>query len=315
MQLAYVGNFGPAYSTESHVSHSFELAGHNVLRIQETDGIWEKVPQLANDHNAQAVIWTRTWGLDRQLDWQTKGINHLRERGILSIAIHLDKFFGLPREDQLTVEPWFQCDWVFTADGGNQERFRELGINHHWLPPGVYEPECYEGTPQYHYTFDIAFVGSWQGHYHPEWEHRRQLVDWLARTYKRRVRFFPQGRAIRGRELNDLYASVKVLVGDSCMVDMKGRYWSDRIPESTGRGGFLLHPYTEGLADIHSVATWALGDWHDLRAKIDYYLSDNQARNDLRLKCHQQTRSQHTYTHRVRTVLETVGLTDETTDD
>lgn len=311
MNVLYVGNFGPAYSTESHVSHSFELAGHTVYRVQEEDGIWEKVPQLADMNGSRVVVWTRTWGLDRDLDRQIKGLDELRTHGIISCAIHLDKFFGLPREDQLTIEPWFKCDWVFTADGGNQEGFHNLGINHHWLPPGVYEPECYEGTPRYEYTYDIGFVGSWQGHYHPEWSHRQDLVNWLARTYKRRVRFWPQGKAVRGSDLNDLYASVKILVGDSCMVDQKGYYWSDRVPECTGRGGFLLHPSTPGLTDYHNIATWNLGDWNGLRSSIDYYLSDTAARNALRLQCHHQTKSLHTYTHRVRTVLETMGLSDE----
>lgn len=31
----------------------------------------------------------------------------------------------------------------------------------------------------------LAFVGSWQGHYHKEHQHRFELVEWLRKNFKR----------------------------------------------------------------------------------------------------------------------------------
>ena len=59
---------------------------------------------------------------------------------------------------------------------------------------------------------------------------------------------------IRGKELNDLYATAKVVVGDTlCKGFNYPYYFSDRLFETTGRGGFLIHPYIKGLEDYFEV--------------------------------------------------------------
>lgn len=319
MRLAYLGNHQPdlppgvaAWSTETHWSEAFELAGHEVLRLQETEGCWAAVPARARDWGADFVFWTRTYGLDRDLAAQERGMAACRAAGIPVAAGHLDKFFGLPREHQVRDEMWFRADCVFTADGGNQDRFDAAGVDHVWLPPAVHEPECQPGTFRPELASDVAFVGSWQGGYHPEWRHRAQLVERLRFYYGPRVRFWPEpgGPQVRGRDLADLYASVKVLVGDSCLVDGRGFYASDRIPETLGRGGFLVHPWVDGITDGtcwmggRHLATWTLGNWGELRNEIDHYLAEDHDRTVMAEWGREWTLAHHTYTRRAERVVE-----------
>ncbi|MEX2253026.1 MAG: glycosyltransferase, partial [Thermoleophilaceae bacterium] len=137
--------------------------------------------------------------------------------------------------------------------------------------------------------------------------------------------FWPKGREpiyecagvatnqIRGPLLADLYASIKVVVGDSCLLPGDhGRYWSDRIPETLGRGGFLLHPWVGGIDDHFTdgehLRLWPAGDWRELQRLIEHYLRNDDERRRIAEAGRLHVLENHTYTVRVRQLLERIGL-------
>lgn len=319
MIVAYRGNFIPNFSTETHIALSLEELGHEVVRIQEDVADWPETVKVCA--GADLFLWTSTYGFATNWDNDeaTRAVAHLNTL-LPTAAVHLDKFFDLPRQDQLATVPWFRVDKVFTADGGNQDRFRALGINHYWMPAAVYGKEAVEGTPTPEYASDVAFVGSWRGQYHPEWKHRAMLIRFLRSTFRRQIQLWPKRDVIRGRALSDLYASVKVVVGDSCGVGGTGYYASDRIPETLGRGGFLLHPETLGIAPGlftpgEHLDTFALYDWRGLRDTINRYLDDEELRDKIRFAGQAHVQAHHTYVVRMRQVLEVIAGVRDTVID
>jgi hypothetical protein len=69
------------------------------------------------------------------------------------------------------------------------------------------------------------------------------MIEFLEKTYGER---FKHVQGVRGHLLNDVYASMKVVVGD-CIFAGTPRYFSDRVPETLGRHGLLVHPFVDGL--------------------------------------------------------------------
>lgn len=317
--VAYRGNFQPGlpegvepWSTEHHVARSLEELGHRVIRVQENEASWDDTWLMAR--GADVFMWTSTYGY--ALQWTREsalaGLQRLGER-IPTVGFHLDLWFGLAREHQVRDEPFFRCRWVFTADGDHDDEFRAVGVNHVWSPPAVFGPECYPGTPRRPFIGDIAFVGNWRGGYHDEWWFkRRALHDWLRRTYRGRVHFWPTREAIRGQALNDLYASVKIVIGDSCFADRSRRYFSDRAFETVGRGGFLVTPYIEGMTELlkdgEHCAYFPFDDRAELRRVIDHYLVHDDERERIRRDGQVHVRENHTYAHRMQRILETIGV-------
>lgn len=312
-RIAFRGNFSVDYSTESHVAASLELMGHEVVRLQESEVDWATT--TAEAEMSDMLLWVQTygyavgWGRDVAAD----SLARLRDRGVPSVGFHLDLWWGLDRADQLTVEPFFRVAHLFTADGDHDDGWASLGVNHHWSPPAVFGPECVPGMPQGRYRSDVAFVGSWQHYGHAEWwPYRKATLDFLKATYRSRVRFWPRGRAVRGRDLNNLYASVKVVVGDSCFADRAIRYFSDRAFETVGRGGFLVMPYIPGLADLledgKHCRYYPWGDHQELRRLIDFYVTHDEERERIRTQGQEHVRASHTYEDRMRAVLATVGV-------
>jgi hypothetical protein len=102
-------------------------------------------------------------------------------------------------------------------------------------------------------------------------------------------------------QLRDLYASSKVVVGDSCMVPHFKRYWSDRIPNVTGRGAYLLHPNVVGLHDQHPfVDTWEAGGWEELDVLLAVALEANEDRLMSARASMADTLENHTYEVRMK---------------
>lgn len=312
-RCAYLGNFSVPYSTESHVAASLESLGVDVLRIQEGETPTTEVARLASEHKADMFLWTQTYGLALTAGSKDDRLNmlkHLRRVGIPSVGFHLDRWWGLERNTQIFTEPFFSCDYLFTADGGHDEEWEEAGVNHHWLPPGVFHEEAYDGVKERHFAADIVFVGSWRHYGHEEWwPHRSKMLNTVRRKYRHRMKLFPQRQAIRGKELTNLYASCKLAIGDSCAVGNPSRYWSDRIPETTGRGALLIHPNVEGLDEVHPfLPVYTPGDLDEMMDLIEFYLVDDNAREDSRFANASHTREFNTYRNRMEELFKKVGL-------
>lgn len=316
LHVAYIGNFGVSHSTENHVRQALEHLGHDVTPLQENDlSSWHQL--LADEalRPYDLLLWTRTgWDppIDHQLQYDV--LAAFRDESKPTVGFHLDRWWGLDRQQQVLDEPFFTVDLLATADGGHEREYAQAGVEHWWAPPGVSEFECVPSGPSRRFQSEVAFVGSWQS-YHDEWRHRFDLVAHLRKRYRGRVRFYPQpGRAaVRGDQLRQLYASVQVVVGDSCLLgdhpgEVATRYWSDRIPETLGRGGFLLHPYVDGLAEHfdlgRELVCWPLGDWAALDDLIGYYLAHPAERMEIAEAGRRRVLADHTYTVRMRQLLD-----------
>lgn len=88
----------------------------------------------------------------------------------------------------------------------------------------------------------------------------------------------------------------------------KSDYWSNRVYVVSGFGGFLLHPYCEGLAKEY-VDGEEIVLYHgrqDLKDKIDYYLDRPDERRRISNNAIRRTLADHTYTHRCRELMRVV---------
>lgn len=85
-------------------------------------------------------------------------------------------------------------------------------------------------------------------------------------------------------------------------------YWSNRVYVTLGFGGFLLHPWSSGLACHYTpneeIVFYNTAD--DCFEKIDYYLARPAERDRIRRAGYERTLKEHTYRHRVRQLLATV---------
>jgi len=111
--------------------------------------------------------------------------------------------------------------------------------------------------------------------------------------------------------LNQLYSDTKIVIGDTLCIGFDYPYYlSDRIFETTGRGGFIIHPYIKGIEDLFEIGkeivTYQFGDFDDLFKKIDYYLKHDKEREAIRKAGFERTKRDHTYRQRWEQIIKEV---------
>jgi hypothetical protein len=314
MKITFLGNFQVSFSSESHHAASLEALGHQVIRLQEAETSAETILDWAL--SSQLFVWVHTHG------WQTPGqismldvLNNLKNANIPTVTYHLDLWKGIAREKDLETDPFYKhIQHFFTVDKLMADWFNEnTEVEGHYLPAGVFGPECIMLPPNQEPMNDVIFVGS--RNYHPEWQWRPQLIDWLKETYGDRFKHYGGDSSlgiVRGLALNQLYANTKVVIGDTlCLNFDYPYYFSDRLYETTGRGGFLLMPKIIGLDQQFTddqIGTFKFGDFTDLKNKINFYLKNDVYREAMRKNGFLQTKYRYTYENRWKTILKEVGL-------
>jgi hypothetical protein len=280
--------------------------------MQETEAKSEDIYQKAM--SSDMFIWIHTHG------WKTPGkhtmesvLKSLKQKGIITMTYHLDLWFGLQRQKDLNTYPVYKhIGHFFTVDSQMADWFNNnTAVKGHYLPAGVYHKECYIEPAKL--KNDVIFVGSKK--YHQEWQYRPQLINWLSDTYKNKFSHYGNGgiKSLRGSELNTLYASSKIVVGDTLCIGFKyPDYWSDRVYETMGRGGFIIHPYVSGMEkefeDKKHLVFYEYGNFKQLKELIDYYIKHDKEREAIRKAGHELVKENYTYKNRWEYILKELNI-------
>lgn len=310
LRIAFLGNYVVDYTSETHHAKTLEALGHRVTRLQETKANPRQIRDASR--HCDLFVWIHTHG------FHTPQVEELLTEAVASgipvITYHLDLWKGLEREKDMGTDPyWRVLTDFFTVDPQMATYLTEnTDIRGHYLPPAVFGPECYMAEPTSD-QFDVVFVGSYG--YHPEHSYRPKLIDWLRDTYGSRFRHYGGGGlpTVRGAELNQVYANARVAVGDTLSLnfDYPG-YFSDRLFECPGRGGFQIFPRIKGIenhfVEDEEIVLYTFADFDELKAKIDYYVEHDEEREAIRRAGHERTKAENTYHDRWRHILNMLGL-------
>jgi spore maturation protein CgeB len=210
------------------------------------------------------ILYTK-WDCPKEL---LPTIEILKRTGTKTICWLFDLYFNYQREYQVKNKSFFKSDYVFTTDGGQQNRFEELGINHKCVRQGIFRDECVL-LPFQEIENEIIFVGS----ENPIYPERTKLIRDLNATWFGRK----NTNELRGMALNELYAKSRVVIGDSFP---SPHYWSNRVVETLGRGGFLIHKDTPGLKEAYPFLV-TYKDKKDLLEKIEFYKNNESERRKI----------------------------------
>lgn len=199
---------------------------------------------LREARGADLLLWMRTHDYNIQGGDGRDMLRRVEDLGVATAGLHFDLYWGIrKREARIGEQPWWSAQHVFTADGGNHP-WMSRNVNHHWCPPPFGTRYLGYGVPDGHVTKEAVFVGSVISGIHSP--HRQRMITWARRQWGSRFAHVgrSRGQKVYGLDLNDLYASSRLVLGDSVLSPC---YWSDRLPRTLGRGALLAYPETAGL--------------------------------------------------------------------
>jgi hypothetical protein len=285
MKVFYIGKFFHSWNTENYVAHALKQnVAEVVKRVYTSTGQASSYINQIKKHKPDFVLFSKASSrcFKELIEW-------CKENNVLTVCWLWDLYWGYRPQRP----PQFMCDLLFSTDGGHPMSWEDYGANHQVLRQGIHEPDhrLFENSK----SVDIAFVGSTNSY-----KQRRILTRWLTSTYGDRISFHSN---LRGLDLNKELAKTKIVVGDTYPVK---NYWSNRVYEILGRGGFLLFPETVGLDSeftdkVHYVS-YPRGNFRALRDRISYYLAHDEEREKIRQAGFEKC-GEYTYTSRVKELL------------
>lgn len=280
MKIAFVGKFNLLHD-EEYIARSFEMIGHEVKRIEQNSDV-RTIHRHILMWKPDILLFTK-WDFGPVVD---QAIKRSKEWDMKTVCWVFDLFWGYDREAVISKAPYFKAEYVFTTDGGHDEKWKAMGVRHQTVRQGIFKDECY--LEPVRDPKGIVFVGS----DNPLYPERTAAIKKLKSEYSD---FLWYGRKntnnIRGTELNKLYARTKIVVGDSVYSPY---YWSNRVVETLGRGGFLIHREVPGLKEEYPHLVTYDGTYEDLKKKIDYYLGHEDERREIIKKNHEWVKFKYT---------------------
>lgn len=295
LKILYVGDFSENWTSESYIARSFEALGHYVKKIQETSISDDNI--IRDSKKDYDFLLYAKFRIKGDQEYVLKNIN------IPKICWFFDIYPETPREKRLN-QPWIRmADYFFTTDNGHQNFYKEEGIKHECIRQGIYHGEAVDGVFNEKLKTKIFFAGA-QNHW---FKPRQEFVNFLQRTYYKDFKW-PR-KTIRQKRLNDAIASAEIVVGHNIRFQ---HYWSNRIYETLGRGGFLITPAVDGLEkefeDGKHIVCYEDRNWQDLKNKIDYYLEHKKEREKIRKAGVEYCRNNFTYKHRCQELLNKIYI-------
>ena len=271
VKIIYIDKFDHFFFSGNYITAAFNALGVNVIKVSLETSL-NRIKQIITTNRPDFVL------CGKGADYFGVLLPWLNQQNILVAHWSFDRLFYLDREKTIiSKRKIYLSDLVFTTDGGCDERWKkEFGVNHITLRQGLHVPD-HQWVDPIPKDFDIIFIGSVYN------EYRNQLVKFLSTTYGNRFKVFGASERsqdqIRGLDLNVLLRSVKIVVGDSLPGDY---YWSNRLYEQRGRGGFLLHPETVGMDQEFEIGKelvlFPRHDMNKLQKIIDYYIEHDTER-------------------------------------
>lgn len=136
---------------------------------------------------------------------------------------------------------------------------------------------------------------------------RQSFVREMNARYGRSFNHIPAG--VYGLNLGQTVASSELVVAPDYPVS--DRYWSNRVYLTLGFGGFLLHPYSAGVA-AHYRPDHEIKFYHDrdhLHELVSVYLGDEKRRHRQAqgVAARERTLKEHTYLARCHQLISEVG--------
>lgn len=252
-KIIVVGDLSGTTKTAAALAQGFanQIPGAKVKAYSEMrKDSWDELTQPSTFKDATLLVWSKSRDLGDRFNLPAM-LTAAQRAGCPSVSFHLDRWWDLAREPEVRTDPFFRSDYVVTTDGGNDDRWRQAGVNHVWMPPATtFTDTQWVPEPAPDAAGKVVFIGLWERYYHMnEYRWRGRMIKRLKRLLGPRLVTYPgaDARRIHGREMASVIAAASVVIGDSCIVGGTDRYWSDRVPITLGMGGLFIHPRVNGM--------------------------------------------------------------------
>lgn len=288
MHIAYVANHGQVGTSnddEGAIAYALKQLGHTVIPIQQLllsvrDKIEASEAELVLFHHWDSIDIINQIKIPKAF-WSFDLIGSSKDRSVEWVKALSDT-----------------CLCGFLTDGSYIEKHNQENVssNLHWLMQGFDSRQRIRS--QNIVSGQILFTGLLHD------QKRKNMCDVLR--YQYRDKFIHHPCRLYGNNLVSVIQRANVVIAPPSPI--RDNYWSNRVYLTLGCGGFLLHPYCEGITQ-HYQDKYDLVYYHNQKEMlelIEYYTADIESAIRIRENGRATTFEKHTYIHRCREMINIV---------
>jgi len=276
------GNIGQN-KAEERIDDALENLGYKVIKINENESMSKIL-----EYDADVLLFFKAGSESgRELAEIEKNLKAFKGH---KICIHWDKIWGGRQNYIQSIAPL--TDLIFLSDGDFVRSNNYLNV--YELPQAT----CVEkskscGKEKEEYKIPIVFPGNIYG---GREEFAKGLLSRYGSMFKVVINVFDDN-------LTDLCESAKIIVSPA--YPQADFYWSNRVYQIIGRGGFLIMPRLEGLTKEFKEGKHIefYRSPNELFSKIDYYLEHEDERNRIRKAGQKYCLENYTYEKTLKKML------------
>ena len=292
MRIIYVARHGNGGNQdEDAITASLVSLGHDVERVQEHKG------RLVTRKNSGIVLFHKWEDLDSM-----RSVKVPKVFWYFDLISYPDPALLKRNNNRITwmneITPMIDLGFCTDGDWVNKDQSGKL-IR---LTQGA-DLQSEEQYLRYRQpkekTQDLLFAGIDKGGGTKRVSHVRELKSTYGSRFLHIERTYKE-------ELFELISKTKIIIAPDNPAT--NHYWSNRVYNTLGFGGFMLHPYCSTLQAQYRDGR-EIVFYHsrkDLHEKIEYYLEHDKEREKIALAGLDRTWQYHTYQHRCETLMNVV---------
>lgn len=312
---------------DEFTTRSFEPE-FNLIKV--TPDNWEsEVMQFQPDFFFCESAWLGNNGA-----WQNKvGTGGPRDNTILLSLVSWCKTNEIPtvfwnKEDPFHFNAFIETakhfDHVFTTDSNSIQKYKDMGCSSVYSFPFAAQPKYHNPIEKYERLDKVVFAGAYYGDKFPE---RKQVMDNMIqisgeygidiydRNYNNpespnqfptKFKDFIKG-TLKGDEIEKAYKGYKLSLNVNSIVDSPTMF-ARRVFELLASNTPVISSKSLGIDNMFGELVIATNNFNELQIRIDKYFKDKNYYMTNRLQTLRKVLSEHTYTNRVKMMLDTIGF-------
>lgn len=203
------------------------------------------------------------------------------------------------------------CDYYFVVASKLLPEWRKINVNTYWLPQGVQDevynkPKLITVDDKLKYKSDVSWAGKKHTHI------QKIRGPFINAVIHSGVNFKQWGYGNKPKIYNEKHNKMVALSKINLAISRwpkNEKYTSVRNYKILGAGGFLLELYRKGIYEIFPENIFdCYKSPNDLIAKIRYWLKNEKERKEYAERGYEWVHENATYTHRIKTALEYMGM-------
>lgn len=308
------------------VANALMQLGHEVIDFDLSSGIFDKLKDrlyfMKNEFHGslnrrfRAVVEALKPDLMLTIfgfDLSSESLELLRRNGIPRVCWWLNDPFQFQRS--LNKADYY--DYIFTNSIGSIADYKKAGIkNAFWLPTAC-DPDVHKRMPPVAaYRSEICFAGDWS-------QLREEWCTELAKNFDVRV-FGPWKKKLKQSSLlwnrvsdgfftptqmAEMFSSAKIVFNLHSWYGKWDHGTNPRLFEAAGCGACQVVDWKQDIPALFDVDREMVifNTADELNVKVNELLSDDAWRDALSINAQQRALSEHTYLHRMETLIRIVG--------